>query len=67
MASSPLPALPERESPAHTPIAQHIDIVWGAPSDEMIEAEARGEIILVEDIYQRSEPSEGTKPEASGN
>ena len=67
MASSPPPALPERESPVHTPLAQHVDIVWGAPSDEMIEAEARGEIILVEDLYQRSAPSAGNKRQASGN
>lgn len=67
MAPSPPPALPERESPLHRPLAQHVDIVWGAPSDEMLEAEARGHIILIEDIGQRSAPSEGKKPEASGN
>ena len=67
MAASPPPALPERESPVHTPLAQHVEIVWGAPSDEMLEAEARGEIILVEDIYQRSAASAGTKPQASSN
>lgn len=67
MAPSPPPALPERELPVHTPPAQYVDIVWGAPSDEMLEAEARGDIILIEDIGQRSTPPAGKKPEASGN
>ena len=67
MAPSPPPATPERESPAEAPIAHQVDIVWGAPSDEMLEAEARGDIILVEDISQRSAPAGGTKPQASGN
>ena len=67
MASSPRPAQPEREAPANIPLAHQVDIVWGAPSDEMIEAEARGEIILVEDIYRSSTPATASKPETSGN
>jgi len=46
------PAPPEWELPVRGSLAQHVEIVWGAPSNEMLEAEARGEIILVEDIYQ---------------
>jgi hypothetical protein len=56
MTSSPPPATPERELPVRGRLSHHVDIVWGAPSDEMLEAEARGEIILVEDIYQRRTP-----------
>ena len=58
MAYSPPPATPGPELPLHTEASPHIDVVWGAPSDEMLEAEARGDIILVEDI-QRSTPPTG--------
>jgi len=51
MASPHPPAIPERELPPQY-LAHTVDIVWGAPSDEMLDAEARGEIILVEDIHR---------------
>jgi len=49
-------ATPGRELPAKLPHAHHVEVVWGAPSAEMLEAEARGDIILVEDIYRSSPP-----------
>jgi hypothetical protein len=58
MASSPLPATPGRELSPDTTLSHLMDVVWGAPSDEMLEAEARGDIILVEDL-QRSTPPQG--------
>jgi hypothetical protein len=59
MTSPPLPATPERELPLHTTLSHRVDVVWGAPSDEMLEAEARGHIILVEDIKRSSSPAGG--------
>jgi hypothetical protein len=46
------PARPEQELPQRFQ-SHPLEIVWGAPSDEMLEAEYRGEIILVEDIQRR--------------
>jgi hypothetical protein len=59
MAPSPLPATPGRELSLNTDVSHHIDVVWGAPSDEMLDAEARGDIILVEDIQRSSAPHDG--------
>jgi len=59
MASSPLPATPGRDLPLYPAPPHYIDVVWGAPSDEMLEAEARGDIILVEDIQHSSLPQGG--------
>jgi hypothetical protein len=46
---------PERDEhhPPASPDGDPVDIVWGAPSDEMLEAEARGHIVLVEDLSHR--------------
>jgi hypothetical protein len=60
MASSPSPTTPRRAVPAQSTVARPVEIVWGAPSNEMLEAEARGEIILVEDIYRRPAEQIGT-------
>jgi hypothetical protein len=66
MASPHPPASPERElTPQY--VAHAADIVWGAPSDEMLDAEARGEIILVEDINRGHPESSGTGSHWSGN
>ena len=46
------PTSPERHSPPPHPLANTVEVVWGAPSNEMLEAEARGEIILVEDLHR---------------
>jgi hypothetical protein len=51
MASPYPPASPERQLPPPHALAKAVDIVWGAPSTEMLDAEARGEIILVEDLH----------------
>jgi hypothetical protein len=67
MASSHPPATPKRDFPVPGALAHHVEIVWGAPSDEMLEAEARGDIILVEDIYQRSNPPAGPDSPPSVN
>ncbi len=56
MAFSPRPALPGQESPLNAPLAHQVEVVWGAPSTEMLEAEVRGDIILIEDIYRRTIP-----------
>jgi hypothetical protein len=54
MASSHLPTFPQQAHPRRDSLPVTIEVVWGAPSDEMLDAEARGEIILVEDIQRRS-------------
>lgn len=52
MASPYPPTSPERQLPPPDPLADTVDVVWGAPSSEMLDAEARGEIILVEDLHR---------------
>lgn len=48
--ASPHPhASPKEELPPQCQ-THSVEIVWGAPSDEMLEAETRGEILLVEDL-----------------
>jgi hypothetical protein len=65
VASSPPPATDGRQQPVHTPLAHPIEVVWGAPSTEMLEAEARGEILLIEDMHKRS--PEGTTAHYPGS
>jgi hypothetical protein len=60
MAFSLPPATRGVESTLHDPLASHVEVVWGAPSDEMLEAEARGDIILIEDLQRRHTPHRDT-------
>ncbi len=55
---------PEHEAPSTAPTGT-VDIVWGAPSTEMLEAEARGEIILVEDLQRNNAPHGGSRRHGS--
>jgi hypothetical protein len=62
MTSPYSPAPPEQELPSWQ-LAYPREIVWGAPSDEMLASEAHGEIILVEDIQRQASPStSGSRP-----
>jgi len=55
-------AAPDLVHPAPDPSSTHhdgapeIDVVWGAPSDEMIQAEKDGHIILIEDMTVQFAP-----------
>lgn len=54
--------------PFLTPPHQHLDLaettwpapepVWGAPSEEMLQSERNGDVVLIEDITRRSSPRE---------
>lgn len=54
MASSPSPTSANPDRPAIQSLPRAPELVWGAASTEMLEAEQRGDIVLIEDVSRHS-------------